>query len=241
LADYDYGSQFQLRRWIGTAADELNVRILRSLDMLRDWPVQKIEWISPLSADKYEELGDKAWGEIGLPGPSPLEAGWWPKRGPEWDAVARVIGPDGQVGALVIEAKGRGREIRGPGCHAEGASRELIKSALDDVKNDLDVGPQADWLGSYYQTANRLAYLWFARIRSKPSVPVWLLFVYFLGERYGDVVRGEQGPKTEEDWRPLIEATKDELELPPDLHLLGPWMGEVFLEALMEESRESRS
>jgi hypothetical protein len=232
VADADYGSQYQLRRWVNEEPDELTRRILGACQSLREWPPDKVEWLSPTPAHPAE-LRDEAWAAVGLPSPSPQEADWWPVGGPVWDAVARVEGPDEQCGGVFIEAKGRRSELRGPGTRAQDERRDKIKTALFDVQASIGVGPPpADWLGRSFQPANRLAYLWFSRVKNDPAAPVWLISMYFLAETYRDTVKAATGPATEAEWRPLIGALHQEMELPEPPHLLSPYWGEVFLECV---------
>lgn len=83
-----YGSQYQLQRWVVERPDELN-RHLRSRNQEFAREVRKIEWLSP-TRESTTELRDEAWSTVGLSEPSPEAAGWWPPRGPVWDAVARI-------------------------------------------------------------------------------------------------------------------------------------------------------
>jgi hypothetical protein len=228
---WDYGSQHQLRRWILERAEDVNQDLTDRNPALREW-AQEIEWISP-SPDSTKELRDTAWDIVGLAQPSPQQAGWWPAGGAVWDAVARVHGPKGEIGAILVEAKGRENELRAGGTKATAtASIDKIKSALAEVQAGLGVGPNSAWLGSCYQPANRLAVLWFARVQAQPPVPVWLVSMYFLGESYPKGNDVEVGPPTEEAWEPIIEKLHAEMGLPQPPHALSDWWFESFLPAL---------
>ncbi len=228
---WDYGSQYQLQRWVLERPDELNTDLTARNKALASW-AQKIEWISPTS-ETTKELRDDAWNAIGLPEPSPQQAGWWPKGGAVWDAVARVHGSAGEVGGILVEAKGRVGELRSGGCKATAPeSIQKISSALADVQASLGATPSPAWMGACYQPANRLAMLWFARCRSTPTVPVWLVSLYFLGENYPAVKAPHVGPTTEAAWRPIIQAVHAEVGLPPAPHELSPWWVESFLPVL---------
>jgi hypothetical protein len=103
-----------------------------------------------------------------------------------------------------------------------------------DVQNALDVPPGTDWLGSLYQPANRLAWIWFAReheTHQHQPVEAWLVSVYFCGGVYPWGVKpgGVKGPSSEQEWRPLIDELHRELKLPPQPHLLSDRLIEVFL------------
>jgi hypothetical protein len=90
-----------LRRWIVERPGDVNRELTSRNEELASW-ARRIEWLWPTA-----ESGVEAWQFIGLDGDSPVQAGWWPKGGAVWDAGARVHGPDGQIGGLLVEAKGR--------------------------------------------------------------------------------------------------------------------------------------
>jgi len=67
-------------------------------------------------------------------------------------------------------------EIYGNGCQAQGASREMIAKALAETKQWCHADPTADWMGPLYQSANRLAHLYFLRERLKRlQRPAWMI------------------------------------------------------------------
>ena len=137
---WDYGSQHQLRRWILERPDAVNNDLLTRNLGLAAW-AHTIEWISPTVASTIE-LRDQAGAMAGLSDPSPRSTGWWPAGGPVWDAVARVNGPDGETGAIFLEAKAREGELTSGGCKATAPqSIETIRSALADVQASLGVTP----------------------------------------------------------------------------------------------------
>jgi hypothetical protein len=99
------GSRLRICQWVDEAPDQLEAR-------LRGWPTldefradDPIDWLSPRRDGGYEEIGDDLWIKAGLPGQSPQKAGFWPKRGPSWDAVGLVPGHDEAAGVLLVEAR----------------------------------------------------------------------------------------------------------------------------------------
>lgn len=237
---WPYGSQYQLRRWVLEDPNGVNRDLLERNGELRAW-ARRIEWLSP-NADTHVELRDDAWGLIGLTADSPQKAGWWPSGGAVWDGVARVDGPEGEVGGIFVEAKGRPGELTGGGMKATSdKSIARIKSALADVQAFLGVAPSDEWLRACYQPANRLALLWYARNKCEPPAPVWLVSMYFLGEHYPKVTSTEVGPETEEAWKPIIEAVHQRMGLPPHPHALSSWWIESFLPALEPPSGRTRT
>jgi hypothetical protein len=140
---------------------------------------------------------------------------------------------DGQIGGVLIEAKGRESELTSGGCKATSeASIKKTRSALADVQNALGVAPSYDWMGACYQPANRLAVVWYSRVKRDPPEPVWLVSLYFIGEHYGTVAGAQVGPSSVAAWEPIIEALHERMGLPRAPHLLSPWWIEVFLPAL---------
>ncbi len=235
-AGYTHGSRYQLGRWIAERPGELQSRLFDTCDSLATFATGGLQWIAPTGPDDPRELRDEFWSEVGLPGSGPQDVGWWPSRGPVWDAVARVPGPDGQVGGVVVEAKGRLNEISAGGCQATGQSLEQIRQAFLPVQAELGVAPTPVWLRSYYQMANRLAFLWFAR-RHSDERPLWLVWLYFLGERYPTATGITVGPRTASAWMPAVQAAKDELQLPAQ-HDLSAFEATLFLPALAPPARK---
>lgn len=228
---WSYGSQHQLRRWILERPEEITGDLLDRNKELREWAL-RIEWLSP-APDTRVELRDGGWTEMGLSADSPQQAGWWPPGGGVWDAIARVHGPNGEVGGIFVEAKGRPGELTAGGMKATRKESVLkIKSALADVQACLDVTTSNEWLRACYQPANRLALLWYARKKCDPPAPVWLVSLYFLGEHYPKASTTEIGPETEEVWQPIIEALHERMGLPERPHALSTWWIESFVPAL---------
>lgn len=227
---YDYGSQYQLRRSVLERTDDFDASLRRASPTLDAW-VEDIEWIAPV-AEHDHELRDEAWSAAELSAPSPQNAGWWPQRGQVWDAVAKATGPDGQAGAIFVEAKGREAELRSGGSKAtDPESISAIRSALADVQAAVETPIGINWMGPMYQPANRLAMLYFARCKRNPPVPVWLVSSNVCGEHYKSA-SGVVGPADEESWRPIIRSLHDEMGLPHGRTVLSDWWVELFLPAL---------
>ena len=190
---WSYGSQYQLNRWLQERESALVTILRERCETLNRW-APEVVWISPDFDQGGRESGDSAWHKVGLPSPSPHEAQWWPTSGPRWDAVARVIGADGRVGALFVEAKGRrGKVCAGRMDRRTPGTVEQRHRALAQVRHDLRVDDTADWTGPCYQVANRLAWLWFARRWECRELPVWLVSIYFCGENYPATGSGGRG------------------------------------------------
>lgn len=202
---------------------------------LAEWPCLvelkahgPLEWLSPLGRDGFKELRDGLWAAAGLPRPSPQEAGWWPPRGPQWDGVAVVRDPDREArGVLLVEAKSHIAELASPPTGAEGDRLTTIRDALDEVKTYADGSGGSDWWRRYYQLTNRLAYLYYLRV--KLGFPACLLWVYFVGDGFG-APGARTFPASEAGWRPAIDAAKTELGL-HGAHKLSEFTFEAFVPA----------
>src|SRR5205823_4924022 len=119
----------------------------------------------------------------------------------KWDAVGRTA-----VYWLLVEAKANATELRSSATQAKGASRDQIDKAMRETKQFLGVPPTFDWLGPYYQYANRLAVLYF--LMAQAHVDARLIFLYFIGDRFPD---DRPCPSCIEDWRPLINECHQSL------------------------------
>lgn len=161
-----------------------------------------LRWLSPVREDAYAEYRDGAF--LDLIGHGRLRAqlqSFWPRRGPQWDALGHV----GERGVLLVEAKAHIREMCSPGSSAGPASRAIIAQRLREVAAALGAGGDADWTGAFYQMANRLAHLWFLR---EHGVEAWLVFVGFLGDR------AMNGPASAEAWGAAQTVAEYALGLP---------------------------
>lgn len=67
---------------------------------------------------------------------------------------------------------------------------------------------EADWMGGYYQYANRLAHLYFLYILCR--VPTWMVFIYFLG------AKRTYGVRTRQEWAEGLARIQTSLGLPQE-------------------------
>ena len=216
------GSQFHLQNLVNDYPEYLNCLILSYSTSLRTYSASHPKWVSPLASDDYAEYQDRQFLEaIGFPKLSHKLADFWPRGGPVWDALASVEGKSGSQGVILLEAKSHIGELANPGyaCRATGKSLEQIKNALTIVKRELKVKRNAEWLGEYYQYANRLAHLYFLAILGQ--VPTWIVFLYFVG----DVEQG--GPSTTAEWGGPLGKAQQALDL-PEHHLLSETIINVY-------------
>lgn len=181
-------------------------------DILNALPTAKsIEWLSPLLHDEMAEYRDEAWLErIGCLHLNDELMEFWPRRGPQWDALARTDA--GHV--LVFEAKAHIGEFCSPPSQASGKSRLLIEASMQRIASDLGV-PETrhqDWLKHFYQYADRLAHLHWLRSHDVDAKLVLLGFVN------DDEMPGNTTP---EAWRASYILADHVLGL-PSRHKLRP-------------------
>jgi hypothetical protein len=162
--------------------------------------IEQIEWTSPLAEKGFQEYRDQKFlSAIGYPSLSAALYEFWPRRGPHWDALARarLCPASASRGVLLVEAKSYPGEVVGNGCQASPASRAQIERALTGAKSWFQVEPSADWLGPLYQSANRLAHLYF--LRQIAQIPAWLINIYFVND--------PRTPTSRAEWERDILAT----------------------------------
>jgi hypothetical protein len=144
---------------------------------LPDLSTQRLRWVSPVQRDDYREFHDGAFLDaVGLGSHRSALRRFWPAGGPRWDALATTS----QEGVVLVEAKAHlGETPRLDRCRASSrVSRTLIERSFQQAREDLAVPAQVTpWTDDNYQTANRLAFLWWLSVER--SVPAWLVFLGF--------------------------------------------------------------
>lgn len=170
-------------------------------EVLQPPRLPKITWLSPRREDDFAEYRDSAFLDLlGLSGLSEALKGFWPKRGPQWDALGIT-----ERGPVLVEAKAHVPEFFSPATQAGDLSRARIEVAFRAVQNDLGLRPRVKWAEVYFQYANRLAFLWWLR---KQGVHAELVFVSFLYDR--DI----GGPEAAETWHTTFAGADYALGLP---------------------------
>ncbi|HLX75098.1 MAG TPA: hypothetical protein VKR26_10190, partial [Terriglobales bacterium] len=157
-----------------------------------------ISWVSPLAADRYSEYRDGEFLKVvGAGRLAPQLRAFWPRGGPCWDALARLS----SGGCILLEAKSHVSEVYGNGCAASMESVSLIRSSIAQTKAWVGASPNTDWMGRLYQSANRIAFLYFLREIAK--VDAYLVNLYFTGDPHS--------PTTRREWDIAIENVNQEL------------------------------
>jgi len=211
------GSQRQIQTYVNLRPIELSQRIV---EILTPSPPSDahLDWVSPLATKGYAEYRDSEFLEVLQLGKyTDALSEFWPTQGPCWDALATLSG-DPFKGVILVEAKSYLNEIYSEGTKAEGSSLRQIEKALAETKAWLAVPEFADWKGPLYQSANRLAHLYF--LRQVAGVPAWLVNLYFLNDPYK--------PTTLKEWGIGLRRVKQELGLN---EIVVPYFVELFLKS----------
>ncbi len=214
-----HGSQHQIQLYVNERADRLSQAVIAATPSIpRD---AQMEWVSPLQKKQYQEYRDGDFLDaVGLRALRSQLACFWPKRGPSWDALAKVEHA-GKPGAILVEAKAHPTEIyNGEGSRASGESRKTIEAALRRTCEWLKVPYRPIWIGCLYQSANRLAHLYF--LREVAGADAWLANVYFLDDR-------GYKPTSRDEWTSALAKVKEEIGI---AKVSVPYSCEVFLPAV---------
>ena len=222
------GSQLQIQVYVNRRPEELCQAVLKGVPPLASLGVCPL-WVSPLENLRFVEYQDRKFLDVLRMGHlSGRLSGFWPRRGPVWDALAAIGIPksDQSVpGVLLVEAKSHPAEVYGPGCKASPKSRRMIEAALNETRQWLSVRQDWTWpfwTGPLYQSANRLAHLYF--FNEIARVPAWLINVYFLNDPHS--------PTTLMEWKVALDCVKMQLGLGTDA---AQHTAEVFLEAKLRD------
>ncbi len=179
-----------------------------------------LEWLCPLHSGGYREYKDlDALKALGVPASVQHSlADFWPRRGPVWDGLARSANGD----LLLLEAKAHIPELASGRSQAGPESLNKITERLREVREFLAPMSTAEWTHTFYQYANRLAFLYF--LRHVNQLPARLVFVYFVNAR--DV----RGPASRLEWESALALMYAALGL-PKRHPLSPFIHNIFIDA----------
>jgi hypothetical protein len=183
-----------------------------------------MRWVSPLEDHKCREYKDGAFlRALGRSQDAPALSKFWPSGGPVWDGLAVVKQlTAGRDAIILVEAKSYPSEVRGGGCKATPKPRLKIETALDATAAWLAVRRPASWTGALYQSANRIAHVYF--LREKLGLEAYMVNVCFVGD--------PRMPTTEETWRQAKQAFRSDLGI---ADVAVPWLIDVTLPAANRE------
>lgn len=160
-------------------------------EVLHVGEIGAVRWVSPLARDDFAEYRDAAFLEmLGLSRLAGALADFWPRRGPQWDALGLTAD-----GVVLVEAKAHLGEFLSPPSAASAESRRRIDRAFAAVRDELGVTTGGDWTTTYYQFCNRLAHHHFLL---RHGVRSHLLMVGFVGDAEMN------GPATAAEWLAAI-------------------------------------
>ena len=212
------GSQRQIQIAVARRTEELSKAIRTQLDCLDG---TQLVWKSPLEKEKFKEYLDESFLEaVNLKHFAPKLAEFWPKSGPRWDGLARLEENGQLLGIVLVEAKSYPEEMRGQGCKATGESLEKIKRSTEAAKALFHAHSSGDWLGTYYQFANRLSHIYF--LRETAGIDAWLVNLCFVDDKTIKEKATKKG-----DYKDELKLAKNELGLKDEV----PYVADVFLDA----------
>lgn len=219
----DKGSQLQMQLLANNEPSKLQSEVLEALPSLKIHEPQ-LRWVSPLEKDGFREYKDADFLDaIGLSALGPLLKQFWPDRGPHWDGLAIVERRSGDFGVLLVEAKAHTEEIKSGGMRASAnASKQQIQRAIHATQNWLTVPEKTrgNWYGENYQTANRIAHLYW--LRQVAGIDAWLLHLLVVEDR-------TYIPTPREAWSSAIAEVENELGLNEGF---VPHYGHAFINGL---------
>jgi hypothetical protein len=195
------GSQLQTQIWVNRRPDRLSRLVC---DAFADLPGASISWVSPTRPDGYREYQDQAFlRRVRLERLSGDLAVFWPAGGPVRDSLG-IVADSKETGVVLLEGKSYPRELYGSGCQAGPTSRTKILSAFAATQDWLGVvrSPEA-WCGPLYQTANRLAHLYW--LNQVVRTRAWFVHLLFTAD--------PRSPTTPEEWETAIATADAELGL----------------------------
>ena len=178
----------------------------------------KIDWKSPLESDDYAEYRDEDFlKKLGIFKIKYPLNNFWPKKGPQWDALGVC---DDEI--ILVEAKANIPEMLSSRTGAKNPqSIKKISNSLDEVKKYLNVSDTIDWTGKFYQYLNRIAHLYY--LREKYKIKAHLLFIYFINDLT------VHGPKTKDEWLGAIQTMECYLGLSKK-HKLRKYIHDIFID-----------
>lgn len=141
--------------WIQTLINHNNgIKLTDEIKKL-DKDIIDIEWKSPLESENYRET--KIYEIEGI---NKDMINFWPNNGPWWDAIG-IAKTNEQDTIILVEAKAHTKETKSRCSATSQESIDKINNALEYTHSKLANNQYDDnvWLKSYYQLANRLAFL----------------------------------------------------------------------------------
>jgi len=176
-----------------------------------------VNWVSPLKNDYYSEYRDNDFLKVlGINKLSIPLKNFWPKNGPQWDALGKSNDK-----YFIVEAKANIPELKSPGTKASEKSIKLIEKSLNDVKKYLNIDSSFNWMEIYYQYTNRIAHLYYLRVLN--NLDAFLIFIYFLNDPTVN------GPKSINEWENEIIELQNKIGFKND-NILSNYIIDIFVD-----------
>lgn len=174
------GSQKWIQDIVNDNPEALNDHIREKIPSLSG---RKICWVSPLKQDEYAEYRDADFlKQLGLTELSEKVGQFWPKNGPQWDALGKTSDESDNHVFFLVEAKAHVLELVSSCGAKDENSLNTISASLAETQQWLKCrDPFIDWKNGFYQYANRLAHLYF--LREIALKEAYLVFLYFLDDQ----------------------------------------------------------
>ncbi len=207
------GSLSWIQHVVNDCPEVLNKPVIDAIGVHKDKPV---EWLSPKADDDYSEYRDQDFLDLlGIKLAKTKLSDFWPKRGPQWDALARIE----DKAYFLVEAKAHVSEIISSSQAKSTKSKALINKSLAETKKYLKLKPHIDLSKGFYQYSNRLAHLYL--LRELNNIPAYLVFVYFTND-YTHILT------TRDEWKGALQLMHSLLGT--HKHKLSKYVIDVFID-----------
>lgn len=206
------------KKWIQLLAEECPALLLKHIHHKSEHSgIQSIDWRSPRRNDDFAEYRDEGFLDLlGLGEHREKLASFWPKGGPNWDA----LGIDtSKPSFFLVEAKANIPEVITECKAKDPTSIHQIKSSLHRTQAFLGNNSQIPWEKGFYQYANRIAHLYF--MREIVGVDAFLIFVHFLNDK-------NHIPTSQVEWDGALALQLKLMGL--SRHILQRFILEVFID-----------
>jgi len=206
------GSLKWIQHVVNDCPDALSNPIINVIGANRE---ESLEWLSPKADDDYSEYRDQAFLDLlGIKLPKTKLKDFWPKQGPQWDALGRIE----NKAYFLVEAKAHVSEIISSSQAKPAKSKSLINKSLNETRDHLKLKPYLNITKGFYQYSNRLAHLYL--LRKLNDIPAYLVFVYFVND-YTHI------PTTRDKWNGALQLMH--ALLGTHRHTLSKYVIDVFI------------
>jgi hypothetical protein len=214
LKEEPRGSLKWIQKLINACPELLNNRIQGRVKNLLG---REICWVSPLKEDEFAEYRDADFlKQIGLGELNEELVQFWPRKGPQWDALGRT---SDNKAFFLVEAKANIPELVSFCVAKDENSLNTISESLAKTQGWLNCRDSSiDWKFGFYQYANRLAHLYF--LREQTQKEAFLIFLYFVDDP-------TRISTSQEAWNSALELQKKLMGLSPK-SLMGKVM-DIFI------------